>query len=249
MVAAIIFKWVEPIQDGGNSSFSKMVTLWTRRMERWWMLLVTEIPNTTTLVCTGFTISWINNSISSTLMTCQNLQEKEKWMQHGECVLTHLSILFQDWAMEDTFNTLAVNWLSKLQMDMMSKCGSSISRPKQSRVGNRNLGLWTSEVLEDKVPCKFGKLTQDGGNSSNTKTKALWISEERFLMLLEEEMLKATKFKPGSPMVQKLRNGQCSMKIRKIKERQKAWTKTSDSRSTDHSTSFLKWDLTELLNA
>jgi hypothetical protein len=48
------------------------------------------------------------------------------------------------------------------------------------------------------------------------------MSEERSLMFLEEEMLKATRFKSGRRMVQRLRNGQCSMKTRKEEESQEA---------------------------
>jgi hypothetical protein len=58
-------------------------------------------------------------------------------------------------------------------MDVKLSSGISITSQELSRIGRTRDGHSTSKVLEDKETCKLGTPTQDGGNSSDMKTKLL----------------------------------------------------------------------------
>lgn len=127
--------------------------------------------------------------------------------------------MFQDWQEEDTCKHLAVRWLSKLQMAMMSNSGGLIKRQRLSRIGNTKDGHLIFVQLEEAMTCKHGTLTQDGGNFSSLKMRALsMLRMAKFLMFLEAEIKKETELEFTKRMDQKHKNGLFSMKTKKIEE-------------------------------
>jgi len=122
-------------------------------------------------------------------------------------------------------------------MDESLSSGGLTKNPRPSNLGNKKVGLGTSKVLEDPKTCKLITPTLDGSNFSDSKMIALLtLRTTRFLMLLEEEMLKETMSKYGRRMAQRLRNGLFCMKIRLKEQREEERTHSSVLISTDHST-------------
>jgi hypothetical protein len=146
--------------------------------------------------------------------------------------------------------SLAETWLSRLQMDVHHNFSGLTKNQRPSNLGNKKVGHGIFKMLEDQTTCIFGTLTLDGSNFSSMKMDSLSTSKTtRFLMSLEEEMLKVTMFKSGERMVQKLKSGQFCMKIKSKEEEDEELTSNSILKSTDHSILFQNCQWEELLHA
>lgn len=129
--------------------------------------------------------------------------------------------------------------------------GTSIKRVEPLGLCTERIGLGTFKELEDQATCKLITPTQNGSSYSSLTDQTLSsISTTiRYLMLLEEEMKKATMFKSGEETSQRLSNGNSSMLTKLKSLLPKDLIKIMVWKETDHSILSQSFQWKELLNA
>jgi len=129
--------------------------------------------------------------------------------------------------------------------------GTSIKRAEPLGLCTERIGLGTFKELENQATCKLITPTQNGSSYSSLMDQTLSsISTTiRFLMLLEEEMKKATMFKSGEETSQRLNNGNSSMLTKLKSLLPKDLIKSMVWKETDHSILSQSFQWKELLNA
>jgi hypothetical protein len=113
-------------------------------------------------------------------------------------------------------------------MEETLKYGTSIKDPRPSNPDlTTNLG--TLEVQEKPTTCKSGAPTQDGGKSSDIEDgTSKTLRTTRFLMLLEEKMLKVKRLSSGEDTTNLTKDGELPMLTKLESIKRVVFTETSD---------------------
>jgi len=160
-------KVTKPI-DGGRCSSTKTISS-SMCMERLWMFKDQLMQKAEISRWCKRQEKLTSNGILSMQTHGQKSQRKESSTKNSVFMYREISTLFLIYHNIDTLRLSTIEtWLSRLQMEIEVKSGTSINNQRPSRQDwTTNLGI--SRALEEPVRCKSGALTLVGGKYSHTK--------------------------------------------------------------------------------
>ena len=145
---------------------------------------------------------------SCTLMPRDQSQPKAKSTNNLDSMLRDHSILFPKCHHTDTLISLVETSSSKHQTVKRVRYSSSTKNQEPSNPNATMVGHLTSNPPDVIPTCKCGTPTQDGGNSSDIVDRTLsMLKARKFLMFLEERILKVKIVKSGQDIMDQTRDG------------------------------------------
>lgn len=140
-------------------------------------------------------------------------------------------------ATDTSMSSTAETWSSRHQMDSNHKFGTS-TKPHWPSDLDWTTDHGTSRALEEPTTCRSGTPAANGSRYSSMMENTSSISRtERHLMFTVAKMRKADKSLSGTDTTEPTRDGRSHILTRLTRKKRRDWTKISDSKLADHSTS------------